>query len=161
MHHGDESVIGSVLRRAIGPDGTVVGRHDENPMLNSIVYEVEFPDGQIKECAANLFAENLLSQVDSEGFSTTLFDGIADWRKDSDAVEMKDRFLVTKRGQRRLRQTTVGWDLLVVWKDGSETWVPLKHLKESNPVEVTEFARARGTDNEPAFAWWMPHTLRQ
>ena len=37
----------------------------------------------------------------------------------------------------------------------------MKNLKESNPVDVAEFAKARGTDDEPAFAWWVPHTLRK
>jgi hypothetical protein len=26
---------------------------------------------------------------------------------------------------------------------------------------VAEFARARGIDGEPAFAWWVPYTLRK
>ena len=34
-------------------------------------------------------------------------------------------------------------------------------MKESNPVEVAEFAKARGIDDEPAFAWWVPYTLRK
>ena len=34
------------------------------------------------------------------------------------------------------------------------TQVALKILKESNPVDVAEYAVARGIDNEPAFAWW-------
>ena len=38
---------------------------------------------------------------------------------------------------------------------------PLKDSKESNPVDVAEFAKARGTDDESAFAWWVPHTLRK
>ena len=50
---------------------------------------------------------------------------------------------------------------MIAWKDGSESWVPLKHLKESNPVEVAEFAVARGIDDEPAFAWWVPYTIRK
>ena len=49
----DEMVLGTVKRRALGPDGTSVGTYDENPYLNSMVYEVEFPDGQTKEYAAN------------------------------------------------------------------------------------------------------------
>ena len=161
LHHNDKMQTGRVTQRAIGPDGVPVGRYDQNPRLNSLVYEVEFPDGQVKEYAANVLAENMLSQIDSEGFSTTLFDGIVDYRKDETAVDKADRFLVTKRGRRKLRQTTVGWKLLVAWKDGSETWIPLKDLKESNPVEVAEFARARGIEDEPAFAWWVPYTLRK
>ena len=130
-------------------------------MLNSIIYEVEFSDDQVKEYAANVLTENMLSQVDAQGFSTTLFDGIVDYKKDETAVEKADRFLVTPRGRRRLRQTTTGWKLLVAWKDGSETWVPLKDRKESNPVDVAEFATARGIEDEPAFAWWVPYTLKK
>ena len=28
-------------------------------------------------------------------------------------------------------------------------------MKESHPVEVAEYARARGIDKEPAFEWWV------
>ena len=34
-------------------------------------------------------------------------------------------------------------------------------MKESHPVEVAEYARARGIDKEPAFKWWVPHTLKK
>ena len=34
-------------------------------------------------------------------------------------------------------------------------------LAESHPVEVAEFAKARCIDREPAFAWWVPYTLRK
>ena len=40
-------------------------------------------------------------------------------------------------------------------------WISLKDLKESNPVDVAEFAVARGIDDEPAFKWWIPYTLRK
>ena len=42
-----------IAQCACGPDVTIVGRYDENPMLNSIVYEVEFQDRQFKEYSAN------------------------------------------------------------------------------------------------------------
>ena len=34
-------------------------------------------------------------------------------------------------------------------------------MKESHPVEVVEFAKARGIDTEPAFVWWVPFTLQK
>ena len=49
----------------------------------------------------------------------------------------------------------------MAWRDGSETWVPLKDIKESNPVEVAEYAKSSGIDDEAAFAWWVPYTLRK
>ena len=73
---GDEIVTGKVVQRTIGPDGQVTGTYDNNPFLNSIIYDVEFPDGQVKEYAANIIGENMLTQVDSDGMSTTLMEAM-------------------------------------------------------------------------------------
>jgi hypothetical protein len=53
------------------------------------------------------------------------------------------------------------WELLVAWKDGTEPWVRLATLKDSYPVELAEFAKARGIQNQPAFAWWVPQYGRE
>lgn len=37
----------------------------------------------------------------------------------------------------------------------------MKDLKESNFVGVAEFAKARNIDDEPAFLWWVPYTLKK
>ena len=34
-------------------------------------------------------------------------------------------------------------------------------MKESHPVELAEYAKARGMSDEAAFAWWVPYTLRK
>ena len=159
---GENMSVGKVTKRALGPDGIVAGTYDENPCLNTMIYEVEFPDGTLKEYAANVIAENMLTQVDSDGFSLTMLEGIIDYCKDeSQAVSKSDKYLTTPSGQKRLRKTTVGWKLLVKWADGSKSWIPLKDLKESHPIETAEFAKARSIDDEPAFAWWIPYTLRK
>ena len=161
LQNDNKLQLAKVIRRAIGPDGTTSGSYDDDPRKNSLIYEVEFPDGQVKEYAANIIAENLLSQVDLDGFSKTIFDNIVDYQKSESATNKSDKYIYMKNGKRRLKQTTIGWELLVAWKDGSESWIPLKDLKESNPVEVAEFAKARAIDDEPAFAWWVPYTLRK
>jgi hypothetical protein len=74
---------------------------------------------------------------------------------------MKDKYFQTRSGTKRMRQTTVGWSFLVQWGDGSRQWVDLKVLKESNPVQVSEYVIARGLQDEPAFAWWVPYTMRK
>ena len=154
--------VGKVTQRAVGYDGQTAGTYDDNPMNNTMVYEVEFPDGQVKEYAANIIAENMLSQVDSEGYSLTLLDAIVDYKRDDAvAIPKSEMYIVSERGQKRIRQTTQGWKLLIHWKDGSETWIPLKDMKESHPVEVAEFAKARDIDEEPAFVWWCPYVLRK
>ena len=67
-----------------------------------MIYDVEFPDGQIKEYSANIIAKNMLMQIDFEGISTTLMESIADLKKDDSAVSNQDKFLVTPCGQRRM-----------------------------------------------------------
>jgi hypothetical protein len=55
------------------------------------------------------------------------------------AVPIKDKYLTTRSGQRRLRKTTQGWSLLV--KGGTESWVKLAELKDSYPIELAELLR--------------------
>ena len=107
-------VSGKVTKRVLGMDGKAAGRYDDNPYLNSIIYKVELADGRIKEYAANIIAENMLTQVDSDGFSLSLMEGIIDYKRDdSMAITKEDKYITTSRGQRRLRKTTTGWKLLV------------------------------------------------
>jgi hypothetical protein len=105
---------GKVMQHALGPDGKTAGTYDDNPMLNWIVYEVEFPDGQVKEYAANVIAENMLTQVYSDGYSTTILKSIINYQKDEAvAVSKADKYVYTRSGQKRLRKTTIGWSLLI------------------------------------------------
>jgi hypothetical protein len=70
---------------------------------------VKFPDEQTKEYAANTIAKNILSQVDSDGYSTTLVQGIVDYKKDElTAVSKADKWVVTAQGQRQLQKSTAG-----------------------------------------------------
>jgi hypothetical protein len=34
-------------------------------------------------------------------------------------------------------------------------------MKESFPLETAEYAKANGIDDEPAFAWWVPHVMNK
>ena len=62
-------------------------------------------------------------------------------------------------GDKSLKITTRGWELLVEWKDGSTSCMKLKYLKESSPIEVAEYAVTNQIFEEPAFKWWVPHTI--
>ena len=46
------------------------------------------------------------------------------------------------------------------WKDGSVDWVPLKDLKQSNPVDLAEYAVANEISDELAFNWWVKDTFQ-
>ena len=97
----EEVTTGKVTRRALGPDGQVAGTYDDNPFLNTTIYEVEFPDGQVKDYAANIIAENMLTQVDSDGFALTMMDGIIDYERDNAvAIPKSDAYVVTRHGRK-------------------------------------------------------------
>ena len=158
---GESEQLAKVVRRAVDKDGRLIGSFDKNPMLNTLVYEVQFPDGTLKHYSANIIAENILQQVDSAGHHSHTLEGILEARKGKKALGKDNAFVVDRNGRRSLRKTTMGWDLLVKWREGPTQWIPLKILKESNPVEVAEFVMARGLEKEPAFAWWVPFTLKK
>ena len=77
-----------VIRRSLDSDGNVIGNLHGN--LNSLVYDVEFPDGAVKQYAANVIAENMLSQVDSSGFHSQSLDSISQHKKLWNAVSKQD-----------------------------------------------------------------------
>ena len=84
----------------------------------------------------------MYSQVYAEGYKYQLLDTIVDHKQDGNVILPNDLYINTKSGQKRMRQTTSGWNLLVQWKNGTQEWVPLKILKNYNPIEVAEFVVA-------------------
>ena len=78
-------------------------------MLNSLVSDVEFPDGAVKHYSENFIAENVLSQVDLSVLYTQSLDKIVLHSKLGNTVSMKDDHVSTKRGFRKLRHTTIVW----------------------------------------------------
>ena len=120
-------------------DGKVKVTYNKNPILDTRVYNVMFPDGAVCQYAENIIAEIMYSQVDSNGHHNLLLKEITDHRKSAMALHIDDKFVVSNTVSKSLRKTTKGWDFLYSWKAGSITWAPLKDLKESNPVYIAEY----------------------
>ncbi len=156
----DVLVPATVIGHKRDAAGNPIGTANSNPILDSRVYQVQFHDGDVEDYAANLIAENIYSQVDAEGIRYVLLDEIINHRSDSTAIQIDDKWTKGKANQ-TLRRTTQGWQLQVQWKDGSTSWEHLRNLKASNPIEVAEYAVANKISDEPAFAWWVPFTLKQ
>ena len=98
--------------------------------MDTRVYEDEYVDGHKASLTANAIAQNMFAQVDDKGNIHILFDKITDHCRTALALKQADAFIVTSSGNRRRRETTKGWDILIRWKDVSTTWVPLKDKKE-------------------------------
>jgi len=157
---GGETQQGRVMSRVRGGDGTFLGKSHLNPMLDTRSYTVQFPNGDEREFSANQIAEGMYAQCDSEGIQHLLLKDIVDHKKKSDAVRNDDAHIIHK-GKKVRKKSTRGWDLCVEWKNGTTTWVPLADLKNSYPVELAEYAVAQDIAHEPAFAWWIPYTLKK
>ena len=86
---------------------------------------------------------------------------IVEAKKDDDSLTKDERFITSPNGERKRVKPTKGWKILVQWKDGQISWLPLKDVKESYPVDVAEFAYENGLIKEPAIYWWAPHVLKK
>ena len=133
LPHGNRNEIAKVMGRKRNSDGLFVGRPHRNPILDSRVFTVSFPDGDEMDVSYNTIAEHLFSQVDEEGNQYRLFKEIVGHRKNKRAIDKADQFRMTN-GKSTKKQTTAGWDLEVEWADGSTSWLPLKELKETNSM---------------------------
>ena len=158
---GEHMRSARVIGRAVDRNGISIGEYNPNPILNSRVYDVMFPDGAIHQYAANLIAENMYSQIDEDGHRFIIMDEIVDHKRKSSALDEEDAFITDKYGRRKRKLTTKGWEFLVNWIDGIQSWIPLRDIKESNPIKVAEYATAKGIQKEPAFAWWVPFTMKK
>eukprot|EP00978_Attheya_sp_CCMP212_P000799 scaffold1663_cov37-Attheya_sp.AAC.1 len=132
----------------------------QGPILDTRTYQVRFPDGVEAEYAANAIAENMWAQCDPDGNQHVLLESIVDHTKDGHAVNKVDQMVVVN-GRSSMKTTTKGWMLCMQWKDGTTTWEHLSKLKESNSVEIAEYAVANEIHLEPAFEWWVPFTLKK
>lgn len=158
---GESTILGKVTKRKRDHDNSLVGTYNENPILNTALYQVETPDGTIHEYTANRIAEHIWNQVDDDGWDySTLYD-IIGHRKDETAVPKEEGFVTTTSGTRKRVVTTKGWSIQVKWDTGETSFVPLKVIKESNAAEVADYAKRVGIDDEPAFAWWCNQAIKQ
>jgi len=156
----DGTVYGKVKKRVTDDRGKGVGNANKNPLLDTREYEVELTDGTYEKYQANVIAENIYAQTDDEGRESLLLAEICGHRKDGNAIPISQGYTLNRSGEQRKKITTAGWHIKVQWTDGSTDELPLSVVKESNPIELAEYAMVAGLTEEPAFKWWVPHTLR-
>ena len=150
-----------VKKRAVDVEGMPIGVPNDNPMLDTQQYEVQFSDGTMETLTTNVIAENILSQVDNEGHRQRLLEEIIDHRSNHNAVQEHDSFITTSSGGKRRRETTKGWEICVSWKGVDSSWVAMKDLKQSYPIELALYAKNNKIDHLPAFAWWVLFVLKK
>jgi hypothetical protein len=86
LPQGGSQIDARVIACKRDAEGQPLGRCHNNLVLDTRVYEVEFPDGTILEYLANVIAENMWAQCDLDGQERLLMQAIIDHRKDGNAV---------------------------------------------------------------------------
>ena len=77
FNRGDDGPsFAKVTKRLRDAQGLPIGTANDNPILDTRIYEVEYLDGFTTSMAANSIAENMFAQVDKEVNFHVLFDEI-------------------------------------------------------------------------------------
>jgi hypothetical protein len=128
--------------------------------LDTRTYDIDFPDGRSDEYTVNVIAENMYVQCDTEGRHYNLMEGIVDHKTYGHVVERADMYIKHGSNKQGVKKPKV-WHLCVEWIDGTTSWERLVDIKESNPVEVDEYAFVKNLLDAPDFVWWAPHVLKK
>ena len=90
----------------MGENGIPIGRHHDNPILDTRFYEVECLDVHKELLSTNTIAGYLFSQVGEEGNRFVLFDKIVYHRVNGEDTMQQDAFSISNNGCRRRIKTT-------------------------------------------------------
>ena len=80
-----------------------IGVANDNPILDSIIYEVEYLNGYVVTMAANVISKNLFAQVYQEGNIFVLVESIVDTRTDGTQTLQQDAFVITNSGTKQIK----------------------------------------------------------
>ena len=94
-----------------------------------------------------------MSQIDSEGHHYQVLTEVTDHKKVYSDIAKVDGFTESSSGDLHQKRTICGWKLFMEWKYGSVDWIIIKDLKQSNPVDMSEYAVVNEISDEPAFNW--------
>ena len=125
-----------VLKLARNNDDNVIGRANENPILDTRGYVVEFEDGDQAELAANTITQSMYAQCDPDGNQYIMFELIVDFSRITTALYYADQKVLKADGRSFMRRTTAGWHMCIQWKDGSTSWDKLSDLKSPALLNV-------------------------
>jgi len=121
--------------------------------------KVQISDGSYSDYATNVLIENLHAQVDDHGRIEAKVIGRSNHLANDIAIRKLNGWATLSSGAKKRVITKKDWEVLVDFKDGSSAWLSLLFVIEINPVELAEYAMSRDIQTEPAFAWWVTHTL--
>ena len=106
---GGVLVKGRVTARKRDRDGNPVGHANDNPILDTRSYIVDFDNGDQTELTANMIAESLYLQCDPKGNQYVLLEEIVDHQRLPTAIKLSDQKNAHANGKTHLKRSTIGW----------------------------------------------------
>ena len=95
---------GRVIERKRDHEGIVIGRFNENPILDTQEYEVKFEDGDVTKLTANAIAESMYAMCYKNVNHILLFDAIVDHKKNNKAMTRTEQKFVDSRGKQQYKR---------------------------------------------------------
>ena len=141
--------------------GKPFGRSHSNPLLDTREYEVKLEDVTTDRQFEKLIAENIWCMRDTEGKQYEIFKEIIYHKKNARAIPISNGYNIGPNGQKNPNKTTVGWEICIYFINVSTGWIPLKDVKNSNPIKLSKYTVANNIDQQPAFNWWAIFLLRK
>ena len=127
-------------------DNKLIGTAYDNPILNTAVYNVENPDGNIAEYTENFIAKNLYRQVYRYGYNYSMLYDIVGHKKTYDTIPMESGYYEDKTGVKTRVNTIKGWKIRVKWESGETSYIVLKDIKNTGPLDIVEYAKLNKID---------------
>ena len=151
---------GKFIGRKRDADGNSIGRKNDNPILYTSEYCVEFDDGEVRELTGKLITDSMYAACDDSGNNYLMMYLIVDYRKSNKDLSVVIQKVV-HRGRSFMQRPTVLWQLCVQWRYGLPSWKTSKDLKEYHLVETEEYDVAHEIYHEPSFNWWVKSVLKE
>ena len=95
LPRGSEYAQGTVVSRKRDADGNVVGRANDNPLLDIQEYHIKFDYGEVSELTANVIAESMYASCDADSNEYLLLDSIVYYQKNDKALSLEDQKIIT------------------------------------------------------------------
>ena len=98
LPRGGTLARGRVTERKRDHEGSVIGRSNANPILDTREYEMKFEDGNVTKLTENAIAESMYAMCDENGDHILLFYVIVDHKKNDKAMIRTEKSLLTPEG---------------------------------------------------------------
>ena len=91
LPRGDSMVRGHVVAPRHDSNVNILGRAQAKFILDTKMYQLEFPGGVVAELTDNIIAESMCTQCDADGSEYLLLDSLVNTDKDDKSISLSEQ----------------------------------------------------------------------